>query len=123
MVEPNAQFRRGVYAISVAAETVGLGVQTLRLYERHGLLKPARTEGGTRRYSEADLVRLRRIADLLAAGLNLAGVALALDLETQNAQLRAEKEELRWLTTASTRRRTYPRTTSSTSTRRSKPTS
>ena len=84
---------RGVYAISVAAELVGMGVQTLRLYESRGLLEPERTEGGTRRYSAADLDRLRRIGELLDDGLNLAGVAMVLDLETQNAQLRAEKEE------------------------------
>jgi DNA-binding transcriptional MerR regulator len=81
---------RGVYGISVAAELVGTGVQNLRAYERHGLLEPDRTEGGTRRYSSEDLDRLRRIGDLLAAGLNLAGVALVLSLEADNAHLRSE---------------------------------
>jgi MerR family transcriptional regulator, heat shock protein HspR len=81
---------RGVYGISVAAELVGTGVQNLRAYERHGLLEPDRTEGGTRRYSADDLDRLRRIGDLLAAGLNLAGIALVLDLEADNAHLRSE---------------------------------
>jgi DNA-binding transcriptional MerR regulator len=81
---------QGVYGITVAAELVGLGVQTLRLYEARGLIEPARTEGGTRRYSRDDLIRLRRIADLLAEGLNLAGVVLVLRLESDNAQLRAE---------------------------------
>jgi DNA-binding transcriptional MerR regulator len=83
---------RGVYGISVAAEMVGMGVQTLRLYESRGLLRPARTEGGTRLYSQADLARLRRVGDLLAAGLNLAGIVLVLQLESDNAQLRAEQQ-------------------------------
>jgi DNA-binding transcriptional MerR regulator len=82
---------RGVYGISVAAELVGTGVQNLRLYEARGLLEPARTGGGTRRYSPNDLDRLRRIGDLLAAGLNLAGIAMVLDLEQQNARLRTER--------------------------------
>jgi MerR family transcriptional regulator/heat shock protein HspR len=79
---------RGVYGISVAAELAGTGVQNLRLYEARGLLEPARTDGGTRRYSADDLVRLRRISDLLAAGLNLAGIAMVLQLEDENHQLR-----------------------------------
>jgi DNA-binding transcriptional MerR regulator len=81
-----------VYGISVAADLVGMDPQSLRLYERRGLLEPARTDGGTRRYSSADLVRLQRIAQLLAAGLNLAGIAMVLELETENARLRAELE-------------------------------
>ena len=81
---------RGVYAISVAAELVGMGSQTLRLYERRGLIAPARSPGGTRRYSSDDLDRLRRIADLVAGGLNLAGIAMVLDLEDTNAGLRAD---------------------------------
>lgn len=81
---------RGVYGISVAAELAGMGSQNLRLYERRGLLEPDRTEGGTRRYSSDDVERLRRIGELLAAGLNLAGIALVLDLEADNAQLRSE---------------------------------
>ncbi len=85
--EPDAS--RGVYGISVAAELVGMGVQTLRLYESRGLLEPDRTAGGTRRYSADDLDRLRRISDLLDAGLNLAGVAMVLDLEATNRRLRA----------------------------------
>ena len=86
---------RGVYAISVAAELVGMGSQTLRLYERRGLLEPARSGGGTRRYSSDDLERLRRIADLVATGLNLAGVAMVLDLQDANARLRADLDEPR----------------------------
>src|SRR3954471_23534403 len=98
---PMPDSARGVYGISVAAELVGMGVQTLRLYEARGLLEPERTEGGTRRYSESDLDRLRRIGDLLEAGLNLAGVAMVIDLQDENTQLRAEKEGQQWLTTAS----------------------
>jgi MerR family transcriptional regulator, heat shock protein HspR len=79
---------RGVYAISVAAELTGSAVQNLRVYERHGLVEPSRTDGGTRRYSEGDLDRIRRVVALLADGLNLAGIALVLDLEDDNARLR-----------------------------------
>jgi MerR family transcriptional regulator, heat shock protein HspR len=115
---PSPDLDRGVYGISVAADLVGMGVQTLRLYEARGLLQPARTDGGTRRYSAQDLHRLRRIADLLAAGLNLAGIGMVLDLENQNAQLRAEKEtaqeEQQWLNTAPIRPRKSPTPTSST---------
>ena len=82
--------RRGVYAISVAAQLVGMPSQTLRLYERRGLLAPSRSEGGTRLYSGEDLARLRRIARLVDAGLNIAGVAMVLDLEDVNARLQAE---------------------------------
>lgn len=83
-----AEGSRGVYAISVAAELTGAGVQNLRVYERHGLVEPSRTEGGTRRYSEDDLARITRVLTLLAEGLNLAGVALVLRLEDDNARLR-----------------------------------
>jgi MerR family transcriptional regulator/heat shock protein HspR len=99
MKAPDPDPGRGVYGISVAAELVGMGVQTLRLYEARGLLEPERTEGGTRRYSADDLDRLRHIGDLLDAGLNLAGIAMVLPLELENAQLRLEKEQ-RWLTPA-----------------------
>lgn len=78
---------RGVYGITVAAELVGTGVQNLRLYEARGLVAPSRTEGGTRRYSPDDLIRLRRISDLLTAGLNLAGIAMVLQLEDENHRL------------------------------------
>jgi MerR family transcriptional regulator/heat shock protein HspR len=80
---------KGVYGISTAADLVGTGLQNLRLYERKGLLSPDRTSGGTRRYSEEDLTRLRRIGQLLTSGLNLAGIAMVLDLELDNARLRA----------------------------------
>jgi DNA-binding transcriptional MerR regulator len=109
---------RGVYGISVAAELTGVGVQTLRLYESRGLIEPDRTAGGTRRYSANDLTRLRRIAELLGAGLNLAGIAMVLALETENEQLRAEKEDQQGHPTASTRASSPPRRTSSTSTSR-----
>jgi DNA-binding transcriptional MerR regulator len=81
---------RGVYGISVAADLVGTGVQNLRAYEKKGLLVPDRTEGGTRLYSENDVARLVRIGELLAGGLNLAGIAMVLDLEADNARLRDE---------------------------------
>ncbi|UQX89178.1 MerR family transcriptional regulator [Jatrophihabitans telluris] len=83
---------QGVYGISVAAELVGTGVQNLRAYEARGLLEPERTDGGTRRYSANDLARLRRIGDLLEAGLNLTGIAMVMDLQDQNTELRAERE-------------------------------
>ena len=87
--------RRAVYSISVAAELVGLAPQTLRLYEARGLVEPDRTSGGTRRYSEDNLVRLGRIGHLLSAGLNLAGVKAVLELEVENERLRAEVARLR----------------------------
>jgi DNA-binding transcriptional MerR regulator len=81
---------RGLYAISVAAELVGTGQQNLRLYERKGLLEPGRTLGGTRQYSEDDLVVLRRIGELLNLGLNLAGIRMVLVLEADNRRLEGE---------------------------------
>ena len=83
-----------MFAISVVAEMVAVPAQNLRVYERHGLVDPARTEGGTRRYSRADVARLRRIRDLLADGLNLAGVARVVALEAEVERLRAECERL-----------------------------
>jgi DNA-binding transcriptional MerR regulator len=80
----------GVYAISVAAELSGLGLSSLRLYERKGLIAPSRTEGGTRRYSEDDMHRLERISELLDAGLNIEGIKLVLALEAENARLRTQ---------------------------------
>jgi MerR family transcriptional regulator, heat shock protein HspR len=79
-----------VYVISVAAELAGVHPQTLRIYERKGLVDPARTGGGSRRYSERDIERLHRIQQLTAAGLNLEGVRRVLDLEEQNDRLRQE---------------------------------
>ena len=82
---------RGVYGISVAADLAGTGVQNLRLYERKGLLRPTRPAGGTRLYSANDVLRLQRITDLLAAGLNLAGIAMVLDLQDDNNRIRAQQ--------------------------------
>lgn len=84
---------RGVYGISVTAELVGTGVQNLRLYERRGLLTPQRTPGGTRLYSRDDVTRLSRITALLDAGLNLAGVAMVMDLQDDLAQARGGVDE------------------------------
>ena len=81
---------RGVYVISVAAELAGMHPQTLRIYERRGLLDPARTGGGSRRYSERDIARLRRIHELTEAGLNLAGVKAVMELEEEVVRLRRE---------------------------------
>ncbi|MDT7768120.1 MAG: MerR family transcriptional regulator, heat shock protein HspR [Mycobacterium sp.] len=80
---------QGVYGISVAAELSGVAVQSLRLYERHGLLSPTRSDGGTRRYSADDIARLQRISELVDAGVNLAGISRILDLEDDNAELLA----------------------------------
>jgi DNA-binding transcriptional MerR regulator len=85
----------GVYGISVAAELSGIAVQSLRLYERYGLITPARSRGGTRRYSADDLTRLKRISELVDSGVNLAGVARILDLEDHNATLSAANTDLR----------------------------
>jgi MerR family transcriptional regulator/heat shock protein HspR len=86
---------RAVYVISVAAELAGVHPQTLRIYERKGLLDPARTGGGNRRYSEADIAHLRRIQELTAAGLNLEGVRRVMALETEIIRLRTELEMTR----------------------------
>jgi MerR family transcriptional regulator/heat shock protein HspR len=86
---------RAVYVISVAAELAGVHPQTLRIYERKGLVDPARTIGGSRRYSEADIELLRRIQELTNEGLNLAGVERVLALEAEVARLRADLAKLR----------------------------
>jgi MerR family transcriptional regulator/heat shock protein HspR len=80
---------RPVYSMGVAAELLELPPATLRLYERKGLIVPARTEGGTRRYSADDIDQMRRIADLQADGVNLAGIGRVMGLEDENAELRA----------------------------------
>ena len=85
---------RAVYVISVAAELSGMHPQTLRIYERRGLVAPARTGGGSRRYSEADISALRRVQELTTEGLNLAGVKKVLELEAENARLQAKIVEL-----------------------------
>ncbi len=81
---------RAVYVISVAAELAGVHPQTRRIYERKGLLDPARTGGGSRRYSDVDIERLRRIQDLTAAGVNLEGVRRIIELQDEVARLRRE---------------------------------
>ncbi len=86
---------RAVYVISVAAELAGMHPQTLRVYERRGLVDPRRTGGGNRRYSERDLLRLQRISELTTAGLNLEGVRRVLELEAEVAQLHDELDALR----------------------------
>ena len=95
-----ADRRRAVYVISVAAELAGVHPQTLRIYERKGLLEPARTGGGSRRYSDRDIERLHRITELAEAGVNLAGIKLALELQDQTRQLQQELSDLQ---------RTHPR--------------
>jgi MerR family transcriptional regulator/heat shock protein HspR len=86
---------RAVYVISVAAELTGMHPQTLRIYERKGLLDPSRTSGGSRRFSDTDLSRLRRIQELTSTGLNLEGVRRVLELEAELGRLHAELEEVR----------------------------
>lgn len=89
-----------VYVISVAAELAGMHPQTLRIYERRGLVQPARTQGGNRRYSDVDIDRLRRIQDLAADGMNLEGIRRVMELEAEVERLRAEIEELREIAAA-----------------------
>jgi MerR family transcriptional regulator/heat shock protein HspR len=91
--QPNYDNERAVYVISVAAELTGMHPQTLRIYERKGLLDPSRTQGGSRRFSESDLARLRRIQELTASGLNLEGVRRVLELEHEVRRLRSELAE------------------------------
>jgi MerR family transcriptional regulator/heat shock protein HspR len=86
---------KAVFVISVAAELAGVHPQTLRIYERKGLVDPGRTSGGSRRYSETDIERVRRIQDLTAAGLNLEGVRRVIQLEDEVRRLHAELEEVR----------------------------
>jgi len=86
---------RGLFSISVAAELAGLHPQTLRIYEREGLLDPARSAGGTRRYSRRDIDRLAEICSLTADGLNLAGIRRVLALQEETRQLQAELARLR----------------------------
>ena len=85
---------RGVYGISVASELSGIDPQTLRLYERRGLLSPARTDGGTRRYSDEDLDLLARISELVAQGINIAGIAQILHLKHRNTELESDNSQL-----------------------------
>ena len=89
--------RDAVYIISVAAELAGVHPQTLRIYERKGLITPYRTPGGTRRYSNADLERLTLIQELTNEGVNLEGVRRILNLESENERLRSQVTRLRRL--------------------------
>ena len=83
-----------VYVISVAAELAGMHPQTLRIYERRGLVQPARTQGGNRRYSDVDIERLKRISDLAAEGMNLEGIRRVMALEAEVDSLREQVAEL-----------------------------
>ena len=94
------RFHRAVYVISVAAELAGVHPQTLRIYERKGLVDPARTGGGSRRYSDADIALLQRISDLTDEGLNLAGVKRVLNLEARVAQLETALQQVQTDATA-----------------------
>lgn len=87
--------RKAVFVISVAAELAGMHPQTLRIYERKGLIDPFRTPGGTRRYSEDDIERLQLIQDLTGQGLNLEGVRRVLALQEENRQLKVRVNRLR----------------------------
>jgi MerR family transcriptional regulator/heat shock protein HspR len=87
--------KQAVYVISVAAELAGMHPQTLRIYERRGLVTPARTEGGNRRYSDEDIAILKRISELTDEGMNLEGIRRVMRLEIENARLRAELDQAR----------------------------
>jgi MerR family transcriptional regulator/heat shock protein HspR len=91
----NRSRQETVYVISVAAELAGMHPQTLRIYERRGLVNPGRTTGGNRRYTDADIARLRRIAQLAAEGLNLEGIRMVMELEDEVVELRRQVAELR----------------------------
>ena len=93
--DPLARSARGVYGISVASELSGIDPQTLRLYERRGLLSPARTDGGTRRYSDDDLDLLQQINELVAQGINIAGIAQILHLQHRNTDLESDNSDLK----------------------------
>jgi MerR family transcriptional regulator/heat shock protein HspR len=85
---------RALYIISVAAELAGVHAQTLRIYERKGLIEPQRTRGGNRRYSDRDIALLHRIQELTNEGVSLVGVRKILDLEDELARARARLREL-----------------------------
>jgi MerR family transcriptional regulator/heat shock protein HspR len=90
----NGPDRRAVYIISVAAELAGVHPQTLRIYEQKGLVRPYRTSGNTRRYSEADIDRLRRVQRLTQEGVNLAGAKRIMALEEELHRMRARIAQL-----------------------------
>jgi len=87
--------QRAVFVISVAAELAGMHPQTLRIYERKGLIDPFRTPGGTRRYSQEDIERLQLIQDMTAEGMNLEGVRRVLALQEENRRLKKKLDRLR----------------------------
>jgi len=87
--------QQGVFAISIAAELSGLHPQTLRIYERQGLIDPERSAGGTRRYSGDDVQRLREIAGLTDSGINIAGIKRVLELQEENRRLQGQVQHLR----------------------------
>lgn len=89
---PDANNERAIYIISVAAELAGVHPQTLRVYERKGLVTPSRTSGNTRRYSASDIERLKRIQELTNEGVNLAGVLRIMELEERIEELRAARD-------------------------------
>ena len=93
MIDPRGR-DRAVYVISVAAELAGIHPQTLRIYDRRGLVQPARTGGGSRRYSDADIEKLRRVHELTREGMNLDGVERVLALEAEVARLKAQVQRL-----------------------------
>ena len=105
---PWTQPGRGLFSISVAAELTGLHPQTLRIYEREGLLDPARSPGGTRRYSTDDIGRLHQIMALTADGLNLAGVRRVLELQEETRRLQAEIEAIKAAASTASPHRTRP---------------
>ncbi|GGQ38147.1 MerR family transcriptional regulator [Couchioplanes azureus] len=90
---PVASSDEGLYPISVVTELTGIGAHTLRGYERAGLLRPARSEGGMRRYSRDDLAVIRRAAQLAGEGVNLAGIRQILRLEAELGRLRARMRD------------------------------
>ena len=92
--DPLPRSAPGVYGISTASELSGIDPQTLRLYERRGLLTPGRTDGGTRRYTDDDLAGLERISELVACGINIAGIAQILHLEHRNSELESDNSDL-----------------------------
>ncbi len=93
MIDPRGR-DRAVYVISVAAELAGIHPQTLRIYDRRGLVQPARTGGGSRRYSDADIDKLRRVHELTSEGMNLDGVERVMALEDEVARLKAQIQRL-----------------------------
>jgi MerR family transcriptional regulator/heat shock protein HspR len=90
-----SDMNRGLFSISVAAELAGLHPQTLRIYEREGLLQPVRSAGGTRQYSRNDVLRLQEICALTSEGMNISGIRRVLQLQEETRQLQAEITRLR----------------------------